>query len=273
MKVSKVMPFDMADIHKSKTSATSLERRRARSIIREFALNTSTHALPAIARSENKINRLFWLASFILFAGIMSLFITQTIINYFQYPAQTSVSIVADRTQSFPAVTFCNGQFSRWDTLFNDFSSNIVAKGFANITPTSILTPEYFLLLFNFLVDQVNNNQSINQFFFGIDIMLMSCNYNGIQCSRNDFITFVSPTHGSCYTFNAQRLSDNKKVVRVNENGAVGNLKLEFYPHRHLYVPLPTQGSSELSRFLDRFSFCSLNNLRFFDSGRIHDTR
>ena len=53
------------------------KRRRARSIINEFFLNTSTHGLPGIARSESIHNRLFWIATLSCFTGIMLYFITQ----------------------------------------------------------------------------------------------------------------------------------------------------------------------------------------------------
>ena len=89
--------------------------RRRRSIIREFALNTSTHALPGIARSQSKHNRIFWSISFLTFTGIMIYFVVQSLRNYFQYPTQTSVSIVVERSQIFPAVTICNYGAGRSD--------------------------------------------------------------------------------------------------------------------------------------------------------------
>ncbi|CAF1035211.1 unnamed protein product [Adineta steineri] len=42
--------------------------RRARSIIREFSLNTSTHGIPGIARSQSILNRIFWAISTLIFA-------------------------------------------------------------------------------------------------------------------------------------------------------------------------------------------------------------
>ena len=44
-------------------------RRRRRSIVRQFCLNTSTHALLGIARSESVHNRVFWSISFVFFHG------------------------------------------------------------------------------------------------------------------------------------------------------------------------------------------------------------
>ena len=55
----------------SAPSTDNSKRPRRRSIIREFCLNTSTHALPSIARSESIHNRLFWSISFLAFLAIM----------------------------------------------------------------------------------------------------------------------------------------------------------------------------------------------------------
>src|SRR4051812_13498924 len=67
--VSNRIATDIPTIGEVWTSETLKHRRR--SIIREFALNTSTHGLPGIARSESKHNRVFWTISFLIFTGIM----------------------------------------------------------------------------------------------------------------------------------------------------------------------------------------------------------
>jgi hypothetical protein len=94
---------------------------RRRSIIREVALNTSTHGIPGITRSQSLLNRLFWTISLLSFSGILLYFITQSIRAYFAYPVQTSVSTIVERVQAFPAVTFCNFSPLRYDRFSEPF--------------------------------------------------------------------------------------------------------------------------------------------------------
>lgn len=72
------------------------ELRRPRSIMKEFSLNTSTHDLPGIARSESIHNCVFWSISFICFTGIMIYFVAEAILEYFKYPAQIDVDIIRE---------------------------------------------------------------------------------------------------------------------------------------------------------------------------------
>ncbi|CAF5142835.1 unnamed protein product, partial [Rotaria sp. Silwood1] len=44
-----------------------LKLHRRRSIIRDFSLNTSTHGIPGIARSQSIHNRIFWIVSTLVF--------------------------------------------------------------------------------------------------------------------------------------------------------------------------------------------------------------
>ena len=81
---------------------------RSRSIIRECRLNTSTHRISGIARSQSIFNRVFWTVSFLIFTGIMIYFITQCVKAYFGYPTRTSISADDEWPQPFPVVIMCN---------------------------------------------------------------------------------------------------------------------------------------------------------------------
>ena len=216
---------------------------RRRSIIREFALNTSTHALPGIARSKSKHNRAFWAISFIGFTGVMIMFVTQSLVMYFQYPTQTSVSIVVERSQAFPAVTICNYAPARFDLLIGPFLNFTNARNLTNSNDTTTFTLQQAGFLQDYLIEGVNTGEKVNKFFFNLNVMLISCNYNGLTCTAADFLSFTSPSFGSCYTFNAKTRS-NSSVRHTNDNGARGKLQLRLYAHKHLYIPMILQGVS-----------------------------
>lgn len=216
---------------------------RRRSIIREFALNTSTHALPGIARSQSKHNRIFWSISFVIFTGVMSYFVTQTIINYFQYPTQTSVSIVIERSPLFPAVTVCNISPVRADTLLGEFFNYTDSLNITQPNQTRTINFRLAQLLRQYLIEKVNRNESIKPYFFPLGKMLISCFYNNVRCTVADFITFESSNYGHCFTFNARTKSTNHSPIRtIHDYGSIGFLQLRLYAHSHLYVPTAADG-------------------------------
>jgi hypothetical protein len=216
-----------------------------RSIIREFALTTSAHGLPSIARSQTKHNCILWIIACLVFTGIMLSFIIQSIQAYFGYPTQTSVSIVVERSQAFPAVTFCNYAPARFDRVIVPFLNYTNSLNLTNTNDTSItaFTPELAVMLREFLQKQFNAGDAINEYFFSINIMLMSCSYNGQTCTADDFISFLSSTYGRCYTFNAKTKTTNGSDVRyTTDNGGPGRLELLLYAQNQLYVPYIQNG-------------------------------
>lgn len=216
---------------------------RRRSIVREFALNTSTHALPGIARSKSLHNRLFWTVSFLAFTGIMFFFIVQSITYYFQYPTQTTIAVVMERNQIFPAVTVCNGFPARADRIAGLLFNFTNSRNLTSVNDTSTITEAAAIHLLDLLVETVNRGQNISEYLFSLDIMLMNCTFNSLACNISDFITFTSPIHGRCYTFNARRTGGTTTSLRrVTDQGGSGRLELRFYAHGHLYIPLASRG-------------------------------
>ncbi|CAF1156566.1 unnamed protein product [Rotaria sordida] len=214
------------------------KRPRRRSIIREFCLNTSTHALPGIARSESIHNRIFWSVSFIGFAVIMIYFIVKAIMAYFDYPTNMDVTYTREWLQYFPAFSFCNGSPLRYDQVMGPFLSYINA---INMNGTTTVDTFQISDLWNFLIYKSNRNESIGPFFYSLSSMLRACTYNFQQCSAQDFIPFLSSSYGLCYTFNAKLKNSNSDSRRyTNQNGGDGNLYLSLYVHSHQYIPYGT---------------------------------
>ncbi|CAF2219431.1 unnamed protein product [Rotaria magnacalcarata] len=168
----------------------------------------------------------------------MTYFVTRSIQNYFQYPTQTSVSVFVERSQVFPAVTFCNYSPARFDRLIEPFLNYTNSINATNTSDTETFTQEQAFLLRSYLQHQVNTRQSFAEYFFSLDTMLIECFYNTKRCTRDDFINFISSTHGKCYTFNAKSKSTNETSLRyTNDNGGSGKLILRLYAQSHLYVP------------------------------------
>ena len=215
---------------------------RRRSIIREFSLNTSTHGIPGIARSESIHNRSFWTISLLIYTSIMIYFITQSIIIYFNYSTQTSVTIIVARLQSFPAVSVCNYSPVRFDTFILPFINFTNSHNLTDTNDTSTISADQAELIRVFFQYLFNSNSSVNNYLFPLKSMLISCIYNGAACAHTDFIPFLSAIHGLCFTFNAKIKFNESSVRNTTDNGGKGKLQLQLYAHSHQYVPYISEG-------------------------------
>ena len=66
---------------------------------------------------------------------------------------------------------------------------------------------------------------------FTFETMVLSCDYNGVECSREDFTWFHSYEYGNCYTFNAEK-NDNgtlRNAVKTSKSGPSTGLTLELF--------------------------------------------
>lgn len=218
------------------------------SIIREYGLNTSAHGVPGIARSVNLVNRIFWILSTLVFSGVMIYFVVESIRNFLLYPTQIQVSVIDTLNLPFPAVTVCNYCPFRYDLFMDDYSNytkEIMHRNDTNGSETlSEIERKYMR---NFIYERINKNVSINHYFFQLEDMLLSCKFNGIQCDKNDFATFIDSRYGRCYSFNVPPISNpNKTIYKLSENGSWGFLEMEFYIHSHQYVPYWSSGTVKI---------------------------
>lgn len=237
-----VFPMDRS------TLPVEMVRQRRRSIIREFALSTSTHGLPGIARSHSKHNRLFWSISTISFTGVMIYFVTQSIRDYFAYPTQTSVDVVVEWPIPFPAFTFCNYCPTRNDRFAGAVLEYLKAFNLTDNSTTS-LGPEHTIYFRDFLQYKITQNESLDNFYYPLSAMLMTCSFNGVRCQLSDFISFESSFYGRCYTHNARiKNKSNGGVQDSNNGGGNGILELRLYTHSHQYVPYFCDGEVLFSR-------------------------
>ena len=243
--MTKALKSDVVPITSVNQEASNVESEKPQSlsIVKEFALTTSIHGLPNIARSPGKCNCIFWFISFLIFAAVMSYCVIDSIQTYFQYPTQTSVSISMERSQVFPAVTFCNYAPGRYDTTIGPFLNYTNSLNLTNTNDTSTFTLEQYSYFRDFFIRLLSSGNPVNDYLYTIDMTLMNCSYNGQTCTANDFISFHSSQHGLCYTFNARPDATNGTKLRfTDDNGGPGKLSLRLYSHSHLYIPYLSEG-------------------------------
>jgi hypothetical protein len=213
-----------------------------RQIILDYCFNASTHGLLGIARSVSVHNRVFWSISFLAFAALMAYFVVSAIIDYFGYPTNIDVNVVNEWPQYFPAVSLCNAAPFRMDKFMEAFLNYTNSLNLTNTNDTTTLSAYQAQFIWNFLVDSLNSNQSIESTFYSLPSMLYSCSFNSVQCSAADFIPFLSSEYGLCYTFNAKLKNNSSSVRYGSEYGGTGELDLSLYVYSDQYVPYVQDG-------------------------------
>ena len=216
---------------------------RRRSIVREFCLNTSTHGLPGIARSETIHNRVFWSVSTAAFFGVAMYFVAQAIQAYFEYPSQTTVEMKFEWPVKFPAFSFCNGCSVRFDRTIEPFLEYAHERNLTVANTTESFTLEDAQHGREFMNALINRNQNLSQFFFPLSDTLIHCSFNSVPCNASDFTKFISANYGLCHTFNARLKNLPDGGIRdSNKDGEVGVLKMGLYLHSHQCIPYSTDG-------------------------------
>ena len=200
---------------------------------KEKLFDSTIHGCGMYFRSETWILKMMW----ILF-GLGSLvyliyLVTSLLIEYHRF----EVTVANDRYQElparFPAVTICN--INSYDEEFSyayilnkttdaacfkftngDSFSNCLKS---NDTNSAI---DKFLEKMQRLIANDKSLKAIDLTTYGYDLsthMMISCNFNGIQCSASDFKQFWSHNYGNCYTFNHEVGNIRKTSAQGSEYG------------------------------------------------------
>jgi hypothetical protein len=204
--------------------------------------DSTSHGIPHIVRSQNIAMTIIWTV-FVLCSFSYCLFtIVLTFIEYFDYSVVLKISKVQDLPASFPAVTICN---------LNPFNELYAAKKL-NETLQKIENGHCFLLTdpiqfsqclngsnpnsaYKKFIDQLKrsianaNLTDYDHYWYGFDLgtdMLISCEYNKVQCSAENFIKYWDNQYGYCYTFN--KGNDSTPPLKSSVTGEKHGLELEI---------------------------------------------
>jgi len=221
-----------------KRSLKSFIERPSLSILADYLLTTATHGLRNIGGAYTKLHRAFWIITFLAAFGLMLYFVTSCVLQYVAYPTQTNIEIQADRDMAFPAVTVCNSNAHRTDTMTAALVAYAQRIG---INASSLTAVELEELAIPLLVDLFNRNQSaeLSNIGFQLENFLLDCSYNGINCSSN-FVGSLSPVYGNCFTFNWK--ASMKELYTLNDMSSslviYQGLSLTFYVPTQLNFPM-----------------------------------
>lgn len=162
---------------------------------------------------------------------------------YYSYRTISRVTKYRETIQTFPAVTICNlnpfesGKSSTKTYLNQSLELNNMAPinmSTINKDDKSIdaVRKAMDVLKATALANCTANATIANQVGYSMRLMLISCFFNGIRCSEEDFYSFYTFEYGYCHIFNHLDHHDhgsNRNLKSVSQSGPRSGLQLELF--------------------------------------------
>lgn len=163
----------------------------------------------------------------------------------------TSIKTRRETLQTFPAITICNlNPFQSGTTTTISYLKKILLSNSlkADISPTE---DQYSIFLIRQAMEVLKatsmSNMSYNSSFvqslgFDMNLMLISCYFNGFFCDESDFYSHYTYDYGFCYIFNHDG-GNSSKLRTVTKSGPRSGLELELFVG---YSGLPSKKKIQL---------------------------
>ncbi|XP_074644233.1 FMRFamide-activated amiloride-sensitive sodium channel-like [Tubulanus polymorphus] len=238
--VDKKMPSE----NETKERERQLKWKSIRKTIRQFLTDTTAHGVPRTVSAKSVYRRVFWIC--IIFIALMmnlmhlSLLVTQ----YLRFPSE-EVTKVQYGWVEFPSVTLCNikamSTTQKYDVMLRNTSSKFYVytqklKEFAYFLENNathigskeleklknlyeaMRTPEGYFTYIGPEEAKLAGQTAQD--------MILSCKFNFMPCSWQNFTYYQHPTFYNCYTFNGKMTKDSL-VTRTT--GPMAGLSLIIY--------------------------------------------
>jgi hypothetical protein len=241
-KMFKTLRYPIVPVNDTKKELNDIKKeKKYKLIFEDWMTNTTSHGLPNVIKTKYWFIKIFWLLFYIIAFCYFSYTLVQTWVDYFSYGVLTTLTNVNDEIVDFPAVDFCNLNPTPLD--LNRSYTYDLSEYNDSISFYDELIDEIRGYLY--ISDIVNNVGSTMTFRF--NQMIISCYFNGVKCTQDDFYYYRDYDYGSCYKFNGGRIKSLKNITRngllntpyylekevdlknITDSGASNGLRLEIF--------------------------------------------
>jgi hypothetical protein len=207
---------------------------------------SSFHGIPNIIHTKrNRIKVIWWL---FLLASIStcSYLVTQSVLNYFKFDVITKIRHIKDQPTLFPRVSICNSNM--FTTNYADefikkkledygigdiYNSSVLENLFPSDTRNSFFNKLEFskYLVKSYAKSQRTSDEERRKLGYDIKDILISCKFNGNECSEEDFVWSYDFYYGNCFDFNSG-LDKNGKQIDLKlstKSGRIDGLQIELF--------------------------------------------
>jgi hypothetical protein len=193
-----------------------------RRILVDWISNTKAHGVPNIQRTQYWFIRIFWFVCFIACFSYFIITLVKIAKKFKEHGVLTSITVVNEVNVEFPAVDFCN---------VNPFKYSINSNSDYNVTEAENFNRsiDYFESYKSLALDYLYIGDILvkagSLYYFRFEEMVISCVFDGIECTKDDFYAYRDYQYGICYRFNSGRIKS--LISSYNDGQSFHNTYLE----------------------------------------------
>jgi hypothetical protein len=213
---------------------------KAKKLCKECFSSSTSHGLPNIFRTNNRIIQIIWLTCFLISTGMCAFMVGRSIIDFLSYDVTTKIRVYSEFSSEFPVITICN---------INPFTKNASLQ---------LLKQCYLRENGSISEDQINLNDldSVYEPFrctakdpafgdenrkkLGPDMseMLLSCKFINRDCTAKNFSWIYLVNYGNCFRFNSGFDADGNEIAikKVYREGDWSALEITLFIFDQPYV-------------------------------------
>ena len=215
--------------------------------VNDLLLTTTVHALPNIARTEQKCLKLMWIVFFAISTSTAVYFTYENILDYLEFDVNTRYDVIYEDQSDFPTVSFCseknldenltniltNCQYNanpdceiNQSQYFESFTDGIYRNcfrfnsGISNMLLKSTISGSQYGLFIDFnlkindsLILSINNNTKLPYTLFNSETNLSTGSQNEFKVSRT-FIKNLPEPYNRCYK-DVTEFPLNKTIINL----------------------------------------------------------
>ena len=202
-------------------------------ITRIWCLLSSSNGLPNMMRSPNFAIQVFWAIGIITVVSYCSYLTILLFMNYYENQKTISSQLMFESPTYFPAVDICNLSPYGNEKALKLISENLFANysNSLNIENYISVADNYnYLILAMFQDLNFKGIINISDYITSIEDMLISCKFQGKECSASDFIPIENFYYGNCFRFNggSDKYKNSVQIKQSTQSGPQYGLQLEI---------------------------------------------
>ena len=220
-----------------------------KNIFDTFIENSTGHGYPRVYMNFMKKKYFMgtmWSIFFSISLSYCVYTLIESIIDYYSYNVNISISRNQELPATFPAITICNVQLTdeRYKRPFNFLvktssygqcfllrNGNDFQKCVGINISANMAFDQFSVNSRRFMARYQDEFDAIKQIGYYLnDDMLISCEYNGQFCDESNFTRFWDYQYGNCYTFNDGSMS----LIQTSATGSQYGLKMELIVSKYI---------------------------------------
>jgi hypothetical protein len=174
--------------------------------ITSTCLNSTSHGVPNIIRTEHKSIKLLWIILILISIGFCSYFTINGILEYLQFQTSSSLSAKSEPSIELPALTLClTTFFGKRDAshkIIYNFIERKTGKKITNLSDYISFIKYYDALALMSLSNELQQNMNLfnetvkRSIGFNKSEFVLECVFNTDLCNISSIVWYFSPLFG-----------------------------------------------------------------------------